>query len=218
MVLSAQLAAGPRNRLLPRWHLACWVVFLDPNGLGQQITVQLRGAAHEVVEVTPGSDYKRTGRTEYTIRPGVREDYDALLADLIKRKITPQRIVHLWSVRTESSQLSLDDKLDLSFYSLLFLAQALGDQDMSGIDIAVVSDRLHSVNGEPVSDPVWATLLGPTKVIPKEFPGITCRNIDIDLSSQGTAQLAVQIIAEHCAPIQRFSCRHPPRGAMDREP
>jgi len=179
----------------------CWVVFLDPNGLGRQITVQLRGAAQEVVEVTPGSDYKRTGRTEYTIRSGVRKDYDALLADLIKRKMTPQRIVHLWSVRTESSQLSLVDKLDLTFYSLLFLAQALGDQDMTGIDIAVVSDRLHSVSGEPVSDAVWATLLGPTKVIPKEFPGITCRNIDIDLSSQGTAQLAVQIIAEQCAPI-----------------
>src|SRR5208282_2023323 len=92
----------------------CWVVFLDPNGLGRQITVQLRGAAQQVVEVTPGSDYKRTGRTKYTIRSGVRKDYDALLADLIKRKMTPQRIVHLWSVRTESSQLSLVDKLDLT--------------------------------------------------------------------------------------------------------
>ena len=56
---------------------------------------------------------------------------------------------------------------------------------MTGIDIAVVSDRLHSVHGEPVLDPICATLSGPTTVIPKEFPGITCRNIDIDLNSEG---------------------------------
>ena len=72
---------------------------------------------------------------------------------------------------------------------------------MAGIDLAVVSDRLHSVKGEPVFDPVCATLLGPTKVIPKEFPGITCRNIDVDLSSRRFARLAVQIIAEQSAPF-----------------
>ena len=71
------------------------------------------------------------------------------------------------------------------FLQSLVPAQAIGEEDLSGIDIAVVSDRLHSVQGEPVFDPVCATLLGPTKVIPKEFPGITCRSIDIDSSSQG---------------------------------
>jgi len=178
---------------------SCWLVFGDPIGLGKQITLQLEGAAHQVIEVTAGDAYKRTGRGRYTIRSGVRRDYDALLADLQKRKISPSRIVHLWSVSHGSYQSSLDEKINLSFFSLLFLAQALGDQDMSGIDIAVVSNRLHSVTDESVLDPVPALLFGPTLVIPKEFPGITCRSIDIDLNSQGTAQSAVQIIAEQCA-------------------
>ena len=47
-------------------------------------------------------------------------------------------------------------------------------------------------------------------MIPKEFPGITCRNIDVDLDSQGTAQLADQILAEHLRSVQRSCCRHPP--------
>ena len=179
----------------------CWVVFRDPIGLGEQISLQLQGAAHEIVEVTPGDCYKRSGQRQYVIRPGVRADYDALLADLIRQKTSPRRVVHLLSLSREFPPLSLDEKLDLSFYSLLFLAQALGDQDLTDIDIAVVSNRLQSVAGEPVVDPVFATLLGPTRVIPKEFPGITCRSIDIDLRSQGTAQLAAEILAEHCAPF-----------------
>ena len=177
----------------------CWLIFLDPVGLGKQITVQLRGAEHEVVQVTPGAGYKRIGRGEYTIRPGERVDYDALLADLTRRTSHPKKIVHLWSIGDELARPSLDDQLNRSFYSLMFLAQALGDHALSGTDIAVVSDRLHSVKGEPILDPVCATLLGPARVIPKEFPGITCRNVDLDLKSQGLGPAAVQVVTEHCS-------------------
>ncbi len=179
---------------------SCWMVFLDSNGLGTQIALQLRGAGHDVIEVSSGGKFQRINREKYTIRPGFRDDYDNLLADLIKRKTTPQRIVHLWSMHAGTAQPSLEDSLDLSFYSLLFLAQAMGDQDMTGVDITVVSDRLHSVHGEAILNPICATLSGPTNVIPKEFPGITCRNIDIDLNSEGIAQLAGQILSEQSVP------------------
>ena len=181
--------------------LWCWLVLADTNGLGTQIALQLRGAGHDVVLVTAGDRYRPISREKYAVRPGVREDYDKLLADLIERKTTPQKIVHLWSVQGGPSRLSLEDKLDLSFYSLLFLAQALGAQDLTDIDISVVSDRLHAIDQVPVLDPVCATLLGPTKVIPKEFPGITCRNIDVDLNTEGIPQLAVQIVLEQLAPF-----------------
>jgi acyl transferase domain-containing protein/thioesterase domain-containing protein/acyl carrier protein len=192
-----------------RWHRTtqpiaasvartCWLVFQDSTGLGKQIALQLRGAAHEMVEVFPGNAFKRTGRGQYTIRPGMRADYDALLSDLNTRKLLPKKIIHLWPVRNGSSRPPLEDQINFNFYSPLFLAQALGEQDMSGTDIAVVSDRLHSFAGGPASDPLTATLLGPTRVIPKEYPGIICRSIDVDTISEGAAQLAVQIIAEHC--------------------
>jgi acyl transferase domain-containing protein/thioesterase domain-containing protein/acyl carrier protein len=176
-----------------------WLVFQDSMGLGKQITLQLRGAAHEVFEVFPGDAFRRTARGQYTIRAGTRTDYDALLTDLNKRKLAPTKIVHLWAVREGSSRPSPDDQINLNFYSPLFLAQALGEQDMSEVDIAVVSDRLHSIAGEPAFDPISATLLGPIRVIPKEYPGIICRSIDVDTTSEGAVQLAVQIIAEHCA-------------------
>ena len=113
--------------------------------------------------------------------------------------------------RLPGATLLVDEKTDCSFYSLLYLAQALGEKDMSDIDIAVISDRVHSVTGEPVWGPVPATLLGPTRVIPKEFPGIACRNIDVDLDSEGTPQLAVRESSRNtCSPFSQFRCRHPP--------
>jgi acyl transferase domain-containing protein/thioesterase domain-containing protein/acyl carrier protein len=191
--------APPTVTSFPR---SAWLVFLDPVGLGKQIVLQLRGAGHDVMEVSPADSFRRLGRSSYTIRPGVREDYDRLLRELMERKNPPKKIVHAWSVRKDSVELPLDRKLDLSFYSLLFLGQALADQDLDSIDIAVVSDRLHSLSDNSSRDPVGATVLGPVRVIPKELPGITCRNIDVDLKSQGGSQLAVQIIAEHCVPFR----------------
>ena len=179
----------------------CWLLFLDTAGLGKQIGVQLRGANHRVVEVTQGDRFQRVHHDQYRMRPGAREDYDALLKDLNQRNIRTPKLVHLWSLPDPTKSRTVDDRLSVSFYSLLYLAQALGDQDMVSIDLAIVSDRIHSVLNEKVPDPVLATILGPTKVVPKEFPGMILRNIDVDLSSQGMGQIAVQVIAEHSAPF-----------------
>jgi thioesterase domain-containing protein/NAD(P)-dependent dehydrogenase (short-subunit alcohol dehydrogenase family)/acyl carrier protein len=178
-----------------------WMIFMDPLGLGKQISVQLSGAEHRVIEVSPGKSFARVGKDRYRIRPGNRADYDALFADITKRGSLPRKIVHLWSVSGGSLQPSVDETLNLSFYSLLNLAQRLGHQGISGVDIAVVSNHLQSVSGEPIAEPLRATLLGPTKVIPKEFPGITCRSIDCDPAGQGTSYAAVQIITELSAPF-----------------
>ena len=140
--------------------------------------------------MVPGKSFARLGSDEYAIQPGVRDDYDALFGELQKRGDAPEKILHLWSVCGRSPLASLEEALNLSFYSLLFLAQVLGEQDLLALRIGVVSDRLQSVSGEPITEPVRAALLGPTKVMLKEFPGITCRAIDLNLEQDSTAQAA----------------------------
>ena len=180
---------------------SCWIVFQDPCGLGVEISRRLQGRASEIVEVTPGEIFKRSRDAAYAIRPGMREDYDALFDDLASRNIVPEKIVHLWSVVGRGSQDSVADKIDHSFYSLLFLAQAIGERDLSRIDISIVSDRLYSVGGEAVLNPAAATLLGPARVIPKEMPDLTCRSIDIDLVADGCERSADHVAAELSAPL-----------------
>jgi thioesterase domain-containing protein/NAD(P)-dependent dehydrogenase (short-subunit alcohol dehydrogenase family)/acyl carrier protein len=83
-----------------------------------------------------------------------------------------------------------------SFYSLLYLAQALGEEDLTGIQLAVISDRMQSISGEMALHPESATLLGPCQVIPKEYSGISCCSIDVSLAEEDHDRIARQIIDE----------------------
>jgi acyl transferase domain-containing protein len=178
------------------------LVFHDSTGFGDRIIRNLRNGTQQVIEITPGDAFKRTAGGHFSIRPGTRDDYGAVLDDLASRSITPKKIVHLWSVENRSSHGSTEHKLERGFYSLMFLAQALGDASFSDVDIAIVSNRLHSVLGESVSDPVAATLLGPVRVIPKELSGIRCCNIDVDIVGDGAALSALYVELEQSGPVR----------------
>jgi len=183
----------------------CWLIFLDELGLGVEISNQLKAAGHTVLQVSAGATYKRTGTGTYRVRPGDRDDYDQLLADIVTYEKAPSKVLHLWPLMSAKKHAALDQALDLSFYSLLFLAQALGDQDLQAVEITSVSNGLHSVSGETAFEPVRASLLGPIRVIPKEFLGTHCRNVDLDWEIGDLAQAAANIVTE-CAVATGDSC------------
>ena len=182
--------------LSPVKEASNWMIFSDSLGLGDKIAAQLKANKQAVIVVAPGSGYKPVKGGGYTVRPAVREDYDALVGDCFKSGDAPWKILHLWSLVKDGTNVALEETLERSFYSPLFLAQALADQDIADVDIALVSNSMHQVAEEPVHNPARAVLLGPARVIPKELPGITCRSIDLDLKSNQVAECAGQIISE----------------------
>jgi len=176
-----------------------WLIFKDAQGLAEQIAARLNDLKRDVILVTPGTAYKKNKRGRYTIRPAVRADYEALIADLVASGSVPSRILHLWSIAPETGSVSLNDSLARSFHSPLALAQSLAAHDLSGIEIAFVSNRLQQVPGghsvdESVLHPARAAVFGPARVIPKELPGIRCRSIDLD--EVATTESAALVLAE----------------------
>ncbi len=162
-----------------------WLVFLDRCGLGEILAERLERDGRNVVRVSAGETFSR-GPAGFTVTPGRREDYDALLEALGR---TPTHVLHLWNVSVEGAD------LDRSFYSLVFLAQALGRQSVTDpTAITVVSNGLCEVTGEEPLDPLKATLLGPVTVIPREYPSLSCRSIDVTLGA--LKRTARQILAE----------------------
>ena len=84
------------------------------------------------------------------------------------------------------------------FYSLLHIAQALGEVNLSiPVKLGVITRRVHEVTGEERLDPDMATVLGPCGVIPKEYPNVTCFNVDLpdDLEQLSDATVAA-LLAE----------------------
>ena len=173
-----------------------WIIFKDALGLADHIAARLRETKQPVILVTAGSSYRQSSTEEYVIRPGARSDYDAFVADVIKNHGEPDKVLHLWSVASRDTTLQLEEALDRSFYSPLYLAQALASQDIADADIAFVSNRMQQVSDEPVRNPEQAVLLGPARTIPKELPGFTCRSIDVDLEQQPAEECAAHILAQ----------------------
>lgn len=183
-----------------------WLVFSDACGLGSRLVAQLEELGCDVTTVTVGTEFARVAGHIYTINPHRGEDYDTLLEALCASNKLPGVIVHLWSVTSvEYVQADIDlfrQAQDLGFYSLLFLAQALGRHGSDDLKIGVVSNNLQEVTGEEALCPEKATVLGACRVIPQEYPNITCQSIDVVVPVSGTLQektLIDHLIAELAA-------------------
>jgi acyl transferase domain-containing protein/acyl carrier protein len=179
-----------------------WLLFIDECGLGSRVARHLKQREDEVIIVTVGDRFRRIDQTLYLINPQAPDDYDALVKELNVQGKIPNKIVHLWCV-TADVQRSItfsEESQSLGFYSLLFLAQALGNQRITHpLEIDIISSDMQEVNGEAIISPEKATLLGPCKVIPREYANITCRSIDIAFSqfTDGKDNILIeQLVAE----------------------
>jgi acyl transferase domain-containing protein len=134
-----------------------WLLFLDsaaPEALGSQIAARLEAR----------------GETVQRVVPSPATDYLSLL-----RNATPDRIVHLWSLRDATQETGFD--------SLLALAQALGGTERPApVHLTVVTSGLFDVIGGETLQPEKATLLGPCRVLPQEVRNVTCSVIEFPLS------------------------------------
>lgn len=164
--------------------LSCTLVFIDECGLGEELVKRLEVEAQDVIVVRIGSQFTKLSEYVYTLNPGQFNDYETLLNELLAKNKFPTKIVHLWSVRptvhAELGVKTVDKSQQTGFYSLLFLAQALGKQNFTDeLQIAVISNNMQEVAGEELLCPEKATLLAPIRVIPQEYPNINCRSIDV---------------------------------------
>jgi acyl transferase domain-containing protein len=197
-------APSPRPSRDPR--AAPWLVFArDGDEIGGGVIDRLRRNDATAIVVAPGDGFRRDGDARYVLRPGERDDYDALCADLDRRRIVPGEVIHAWCVDADVVEPDTDASppappaaaLDEGFFSLLWLARALGETWAADTRLHVLSSRVQSVAGEGVS-PARAALLGPVHVIPRECPFIRCRSIDYRRPDApgAAASLVRQLFAE----------------------
>ncbi len=175
-----------------------FLVFLDPRGLGAALAGRLaeRGAA--VVTVEPGEGFAQRGEGAFVIDPRRPQDYESLAAQLVGEQRLPRTFVHLWSVGEPGAEASGDRCLDLGFYSVLFLAQALGVSEVSEpVRLLICADGAVQVREDEPLVPEKAALLGPCRVIPQEYDGAVCGVVDLGLPPEGGDGAAVdQLLAE----------------------
>lgn len=167
-----------------------WLFFMDEDRVAERVIERLGFEERQITRVVVGDGYRQIAEGLYAIHPARLEDYEALLKDLQQRGHVVNKIAHLWSI-TPAGQAALNDYevqevLDKGFYSLILLAQAMGNLGVKDRDISVISNGMHQVSGYETLIPEKATLLGPCRVIPQEYAALTCRSIDIALPEYGS--------------------------------
>ena len=183
---------------------SCWLIFSNQCGLDSLLAEKLARSKQSVVVVRAGEQYDQVNDHNYVISPRSRDDYTTLFKELIARNRFPQVIFHFWNVTaSEPAELKakfVENAQELGFNSVLFLAQAIGEQNLAAtVHITVVSDDMHSVIGMEDVQPEKATLLGVCRVMAKEYPNLTCSSVDIVLPESGTRkeeELVDHLLAE----------------------
>lgn len=164
-----------------------WLIFEDGAGVAAGAVARLRDAGQRVLTVKPGDTFARLSDDAYLIAPERgRESYDLLIRDLVARDLAPTRIGHFWLVTSDEwhrpGSSFFHRTQEQGFWSLLFLAQALaGEGADADLHLTVMTSDAMQVRSEVLRYPDKATVMGPARVIPREFPGVTCSVLDLAL-------------------------------------
>jgi acyl transferase domain-containing protein/acyl carrier protein len=173
---------------LPVWHQTAPPAAAEPQP-GSWLVYTRGGSADEVVAglrrtlpgtatvdvVRPGDGYAAV-EDGYTVRPGNVEDTLALLRALRTAGRPLQRAVHLWALEPAPDEVMLSQGV----HTLVALARAAGELGMDTWSLDVVVSGTQQVLDDDVSRPYAATLTGPCRVIPLEYPNVTSRLLDLD--------------------------------------
>ncbi|WP_310416818.1 SDR family NAD(P)-dependent oxidoreductase, partial [Chamaesiphon sp. OTE_8_metabat_110] len=165
--------------LAPTDRQRCWVIFSDLLGFATVMTQRLQQRGERVIEVKIGTQFSHNNDI-YTIDPGDLSHYETLMRSILEIDRSPI-ITHLWTL----GAVSFDESQTYGFYSLLYLAQAIGQQNSNEpIHIGVVTGNSQDVTGTETIQPEKATILGACRVIPQEYPNISCCTIDLEITAQ----------------------------------
>ena len=171
-----------------------WLLF-NHEDQGRSLARALRLKGLQIIEVQPGNRFHV--QNEHLIELDIHrpDHYGLLMEKLVAQGTHPQTIIHAWNVTGEKQKSTVDElenRQARSFNSLLFLAQALGSTMTSEpVAITVLCDGLFRIMPTDVVQPEKALMLGPCRVIPREYPGLTCRNLEWAIGSPVDTDLLV---------------------------
>ncbi|MES2354842.1 MAG: beta-ketoacyl synthase N-terminal-like domain-containing protein [Pseudomonadota bacterium] len=177
----------------------CWLIFSDTCGVGTALADKLQKDDQQVLSVNAGNLFTRLDSRTFVINPDRPDDYVTLLTTLSEEQLLPDLVFHLWSVTSEEQERgNLDTYQSMQvagFNSLLYLAQALGRQNSdASVSIKVISNGMQQVAEGELRWPEKATLLGPCRTIPQEYPHISCQSIDILLPQKQESETRLALV------------------------
>ncbi|HTR42238.1 MAG TPA: SDR family NAD(P)-dependent oxidoreductase [Pseudomonadales bacterium] len=164
-------------------HETSWLIIGEQSDFTNRLTSTLKQRGANVSCAFFGKGFASRHNKTYEIGADCLDDYVQLLGTLKTNLRQSLNVVHLGSLSTriKSPDAGYDESSqDFGFYSLMNLAKAIGEQEISApIRIGVMTSQIHDVTGGEKLNPAMATVLGPCGVMPKEYSNVTSFSIDL---------------------------------------
>ena len=199
--LGAQQQAGRGVELyVPSWQrepaptesrpvMGTRLVIHDTTAAGSAIAARLRLLNPDTITACAGSEFREHDETTYTFDIQRPQDYDHLISSLSAGGRTPREIVHLLNLGSGQKP-AAQNSLTESFYSLLWLLRAVGKYVPDDpVQVIVFSANAHPVHGREPLEPARALAAGPCAAASEEYPNITCRWVDTDITEADPASV-----------------------------
>ncbi|MGC4897458.1 SDR family NAD(P)-dependent oxidoreductase [Micromonospora sp. DT31] len=164
-----------------------WLVYTDvgmADSLAAPLVDALAAGGDRVTTVRPGDSFA-DGTDGYRIRPGSADDTLAMFASLHEGAGLPDRVLHLWTLPdTAGPQPPAGDPAEVSaivqrgLHTLVALARGAQESGLARWSLDVVSAGTQRIDDE-VLHPARATVVGPCRMIPVEYPLAKARLIDL---------------------------------------
>ena len=176
-------AADPTER-------PCWLVFIDDEGIGQQLAKNIEQSGQDVFTVCLGNAFEQAGYRKFSLNCDKPEGFRQLLEDLKLKEMVPTEIVYLWALPNTLQQDSSEKTTD-NFVVLMTLLQTLSiGGDTQPLQITVVTENAYDVIGAETLNPSQAEVQGLCQVVGQEYPTMGCRQVDWVRGERTLKQLA----------------------------
>ena len=172
--------------------------FADESGVGEALAERLRDSRVRIVR--SGRVFAREG-SGFTVPLDDSAAYVELLRLVLQEDGAPESVIHLLNLSPPaagSPRARLDETMSRAFLSLLHLAQAIGELELtSPLQVTVVSSTLQWVSRDDTVEAEKALLLGPVRVIPREYSNVRCQSIDVVYPQDDVARdrILTQLVA-----------------------
>ncbi|MET0403135.1 MAG: SDR family oxidoreductase, partial [Cystobacter sp.] len=137
-----------------------------------------------LIHVVPGTEFRGLGGGVFTIDPKREEHYRSLLEALRDQDSLPRYVLHaLLADKTAWQQdaSGFQDCQERGLFSLLLLSRQYNRLGLEArpLSILVAASQMVNVSGSEDLNPNKSPVLGITRTLPKEYPHIECRVVDV---------------------------------------
>jgi phthiocerol/phenolphthiocerol synthesis type-I polyketide synthase D len=181
-----------------------WVIFMDSQGVGQQLADQLVAQGHRCILVFAGYTYRvlRAGE-QYSINPAQPEQFQrvlqAILATTARTSMPWRGVLHLWSLDTapaaETSLATLEADSVLSVGSALHLVQAIVNAQLRDAPrLWFVTSGVQAIGAAATLSVAQSPLWGLGRTCAIEHPELWGGLIDLEIG-EAAEQCAAHLLS-----------------------